>query len=86
LRFIAQPGLFCVVVLIFFHLGAFAMSQCELEREVSRCTGESLGTIRRRGFSIVPPYPSVFDPDADEMPAPQVIDWDEVDAQRRWAA
>lgn len=62
------------------------MSQRELEREVSRHTGESLGTIRHRGFSIMLPSPSVFDPDADEMPGPQVLDWDEVDAQRRHAA
>lgn len=62
------------------------MSQQDLDREIARATGESLGTIRRRGFSLVPTLPSVFDPDADELRLPQYLDWDEVDAQRRRAA
>lgn len=62
------------------------MSQQELDREIARATGESLGTIRRRGFSLVPAIPTVFDPDADELRSPQYLDWDEVDAQRRRAA
>lgn len=62
------------------------MSQRDLERELARVTGESLGTIRRRGFSLVPAYPSAFDPEADELGPPQYVDWDEVDAQRQRAA
>jgi hypothetical protein len=58
----------------------------ELDREVSRHTGESLGTIRRRGFSIVLPPPRLYEQDADEQPAPQCVDWDEVDRQRRRSA
>lgn len=44
------------------------MTQAEMERELSRTTGESLSTIRDRGFSIV------------EMPDrnPLVVDWDQV--------
>jgi len=30
------------------------MTQADLEREVSRATGESRGTVRRRGFSVLP--------------------------------
>ncbi len=61
------------------------MSQTELDREVSRHTGESLGTIRRRGFSIVLPPPRLYE-EAEEQPAPQYVDWDEVDRQRRRSA
>ena len=62
------------------------MSQAELDREVSRATGESLGTIRRLGFSIVPSPPKIYEPEPDDMADPQFVDWDEVDAQRRFAA
>lgn len=62
------------------------MSQQELDREIARATGESLGTIRRRGFSLVPALPSVFEPDADDLRSPQYVDWDKVDAERRRAA
>ena len=44
------------------------MTQAELERELSRATGESLSTIRSRGFQLVEP------PD----PEPQMIDWDAI--------
>jgi hypothetical protein len=62
------------------------MSQRELEREISRRTGESLGTIRRRGFSIMSMPPGVYEPEPEEVVSPQSVDWDEVDAQRRSAA
>jgi len=54
------------------------MTQAELEQAVADATGESLQTVRRRGFSIVQPL-EVFDPDdaCDPQP-PQVIDWDAV--------
>ncbi len=44
------------------------MTQRELERELARATGESLATIRHRGFSLVEP------PDD----GPQTVDWDAV--------
>lgn len=58
------------------------MSQAELERQVSRLTGESLREVRRRGFSIVTPQLSVFDPDPGELSEPQFLDWDQVEADR----
>lgn len=60
------------------------MTQQDLERAIARRTGESLKTIRRRGFSIVRPEEANFDPEPDLLP-PQVIDWDEADVQRRTA-
>ncbi len=56
------------------------MTQAELEAEVADATGESLRTIRRRGFSIVTPL-SVFDPDEDHT-EPQMVDWDALAAER----
>ena len=50
------------------------MTQRELEAEVAEATGESVRTIRRRGFSVVTPL-SVFDPDEDYT-EPQIVDWD----------
>ena len=49
------------------------MNQRELERELADVTGESLGTIRGMGFSLV----EVPDPE------PQTIDWDEHYATER---
>jgi len=48
------------------------MTQAELERELSGLTGESLSTIRRRGFSLV-----------EVAPEPLSIDWDEVQQVER---
>lgn len=48
------------------------MTQAELDRAVAAATGESLATIRGRGFSIV----EIPDP------APRIVDWDELDAAR----
>ena len=48
------------------------MTQRELERELARKTGETMGTIRSRGFSLVEP------PNLE----PQTVDWDELDAER----
>jgi len=61
------------------------MSQAELDREVSRATGESMGTIRRQGFSILPLPDDSFD-DEPEVGAIRIIDWDEQDALHRRAA
>jgi len=55
------------------------MTQRELEAEVAEATGESVRTIRRRGFSIVTPL-SVFDPDEDNT-EPQMVDWDALAAR-----
>jgi hypothetical protein len=51
------------------------LSQQDLDREVARATGESLGTIRRRGFSIIDPSEMQFDTEPDDTPA-MVLDWD----------
>jgi len=51
------------------------LSQQDLNREVARATGESLSTIRRRGFSIIDPAEQQFDTEPDDLPA-MVLDWD----------
>ena len=61
------------------------MSQAELDREVSRATGESVGTIRRQGFSILPLPADSLDEDP-EASIIRIIDWDEQDAIHRRAA
>jgi hypothetical protein len=52
------------------------MTQCELDRELARVTGETLTTIRNRGFSLVEP------PELE----PLIIDWDQIEAERRASA
>lgn len=59
------------------------MTQAQMNEELVAKTGESLGTIRRRGFSLVTPL-SVIDPD-DDAP-PQVVDWDRLIDERVRAA
>lgn len=44
------------------------MTQAEMEHELSRSTGETLGTIRSRGFSLM------VMPERD----PLMVDWDQV--------
>jgi len=51
------------------------MSQDQLDRAVAEATGESLATIRRRGFSIVDPSLADFDTEPNDLPA-QILDWD----------
>jgi len=58
------------------------MTQKELNRAIAGRTGESLRTIRSRGFSIVKPRKKDFDPEPNLLP-PQVVDWDDADANRR---
>ena len=60
------------------------MSQTELDREVSRATGESMGTIRRQGFSMLLLPDDSFD--EPEVSTIRIIDWDEQDAIHRRAA
>jgi hypothetical protein len=55
------------------------MTQAQLDRAVAQTTGESLATIRSRGFSLVEPGPIS---DLDPCDSPHVVDWDEVDRQR----
>ena len=57
------------------------MTQTELNQAVASRTGESMRTIRRRGFSIVQPL-QVFDLDEFDQPDPQMVDWDAADAAR----
>jgi hypothetical protein len=61
-----------------------SMSQHELDSAVAQATGESVGTIRRRGFSIIEPDVVDFDHELNLLPA-QVVDWDALEAQRRAA-
>jgi hypothetical protein len=54
------------------------MKQNDLNRSLSRATGESVRTIRRLGFSLFDPGANDTDADSIDLP-PQVIDWDELD-------
>jgi hypothetical protein len=49
------------------------MGQNELDEAVANATGEKLGVIRNRGFSLADPLEVAFDP---EPRAPFVLDWD----------
>ncbi len=60
------------------------MTQQDFYRAIARRTGESLKTLRRRGFSIVKPKLKDFDPEPNQLPA-QIVDWDEADRERRAA-
>lgn len=52
------------------------MTQADLDRQISRRTGESLSVIRGRGFSPLTPVPY------ESESRPNVVDWDEMDSQR----
>jgi hypothetical protein len=55
------------------------MTQSQLDREVAAATGETLSTIRRRGFSVVD-APCVH---ARKRPRqPRIVDWDALHANR----
>ena len=56
------------------------MRQADLDRAVARVTGETVSTIKRLGFLLVEPADSPTD-ESDEL-NPQVIDWDELAANR----
>ena len=60
------------------------MFQKQLNQLVAAATGEDLHEISHRGFSLVDPLDSNFDPEPDDRP-PQMIDWDELDLQRHVA-
>jgi hypothetical protein len=55
------------------------MTQSQLDRAVAAATGETLSTIRRRGFSATEPT-SVNKRSRPRRP--QVVDWDALDADR----
>jgi hypothetical protein len=55
------------------------MLQTELDRHVARATGESVRRISRQGFSLL-----VGCAAPDEEQQPSIVDWDEVDRQRRF--
>ena len=57
------------------------MTQSDLNRAVSRATGESVTTIRRLGFLLSEPGDFLPDPD-DEALGPSVLDWDALDQRR----
>jgi hypothetical protein len=57
------------------------MTQRELDRAVAYATGEDVGEIRRRGFSMLTSG-AEFDPEPLDLP-PQVVDWDQLEQQRQ---
>lgn len=62
------------------------MTQSELNQAVAAATGESVQTIRHRGFSVVTPL-SVYQPDeADDYQLPNVVDWDALEREQRRCA
>lgn len=60
------------------------MTQQQLDRLVAHATGEDLGEVRHRGFSIADPSCPLYDPEPDDV-RPQQIDWDEADRRRNVA-
>lgn len=57
------------------------MNQNDLNRSLSRATGESVRTIRRLGFSPFDPAAGDTDAECLEVP-PQVVDWDQLELER----
>ena len=53
------------------------MSISKFDAEVAAATGDTVSTIRRRGFSILTRVPFELEP--DDLRPPQVIDWDSAD-------
>ncbi len=49
----------------------------ELDAAVAAATGDSVGTIRRRGFSML--MRDSFEIEPDDVRPPQIIDWDHAD-------
>ena len=52
------------------------MTQAELDQQIAMVTGESLCTVKQRGFS--PLWPVPYEPDRE----PLTVDWDEMDRRR----
>ena len=55
------------------------MTQNDLNRAVARQTGETVGTISRRGFGQLSPLSP--EPDAEDL----ILDWDHIHASRNVA-
>ena len=53
------------------------MSIAEFDEAVAAATGDTVGTIRRCGFSMLTRVPFELEP--DDVCPPQVIDWDSAD-------
>ncbi|MBN70215.1 MAG: hypothetical protein CME32_13160 [Gimesia sp.] len=60
------------------------MMQAQLDQQVAQATGEDLGEVRFRGFSLADPLTVRFDPEPCDLP-PQILDWDLVDLERNVA-
>lgn len=59
------------------------MTQAEMNRAVAAATGESVRTVRQRGFSIADPTIVDHDPEPyDFDPEGKTLDWDALDAKR----
>ena len=54
------------------------MTQTELNRAVASATGETVQVISDRGFVPLTAIPFEREP----LRAPQMVDWDELDAER----
>ena len=50
----------------------------KVDAAVAAATGDAVGTIRRRGFSLLSRFPFELEP--DDVRPPQVIDWDSADS------
>ena len=48
------------------------MTHAEMERDLAQATGESIATIRHRGFQLIEP----------PVLSPLTVDWDEIDSRR----
>ena len=57
------------------------MKQNDLNRSLSRVTGESVRTIKRLGFTLFDPGANDAEPDTIDLP-PQVVDWDRLELDR----
>ena len=57
------------------------MTQNDLNRAVAMATGETIGTIQSRGFSLDGPVSFREDSDPRD-PESKIIDWDALDASR----
>ena len=55
------------------------MLQADINRSVSRATGETVSTIKRLGFLIADPSQPITDPESEDL-GPSVIDWDEFES------
>ena len=57
------------------------MTQSQLNRAVSRATGEDFDVIERRGFSLV----DEDAPQQDDDLGAQIVDWDHIQAEQATA-